>query len=69
MSNKVYDILKYIALIAIPAIAVFVALLGETWNIPYVAQIVATINGIGVLLGALLQVSNSNYKKINEIKK
>lgn len=66
MNSKTYDTLKYVALIGFPAFATFFGLLGDTWNIPYAAQIVTTINGTGIFLGALLQVSSHNYHKKNK---
>lgn len=61
MSNNTYDILKYIALICLPALVALVASLGEIWGIPYSVQIAATIAAIDTFLGACLQVSSANY--------
>lgn len=66
MKNKTYDILKYVALIGIPAIVTFLNTLGQTWGIEKINEITATITAIGVLLGALLQISSANYKKKDE---
>ena len=52
MSNKVYDRLKNIALIIIPALTMLWTTIGETWNIPYTTQVAATISAVGVFLGA-----------------
>lgn len=68
MSNKVYDILKYIALIGIPAIVVFINTLGKIWGFPNIDAISGTISAVGVLLGALLQLSSYNYSKKQEEK-
>lgn len=65
LSNKAYDILKWIALIAFPAvIALYTALTG-IWGWPYGEQIVGTLAALEVFLGAILQVSSSAYKKTN----
>lgn len=61
MSNKTYDLLKWVALIALPAVVTFVAAVGEIWGLPYTAQIAATIAAVDALLGACLQVSSANY--------
>lgn len=61
--NKVYDILKWIGLIALPAIAWFVGQIGPVWGMPYVDAIVTTLNAAGTLLGILIGVSTVNYKK------
>ena len=68
MSNSTYDFLKWVALILLPAVVVFVTGVGDIWNLPYYAQVAATIACIDTLLGACLQVSSSNYseKKFDE---
>lgn len=60
-SNKTYDILKYVALIALPAIQVFWLTVGKIWNINYTVEIGATIGAVALLLGTLLGVSTKNY--------
>ena len=65
MKNETYDVLKYIALIAMPALATFVLTVGEIWGIANVDAYGATITAIGMFLGALLQISSANYKKEN----
>lgn len=61
MSNRTYDILKYIALIALPALQVFWLTIGKIWNIAYTVEIGATIGAVALLLGTLLGVSTKNY--------
>lgn len=63
-NNKTYDILKYIALIALPAIQVFWLTIGKIWNIEYTVEIGATIGAVALLLGTLLGVSNKNFKQM-----
>lgn len=63
-SNKTYDILKWIALVALPALGAFYAAIGGIWGLPYVEQIVGTIAAVDALIGALLQISNAQYKKV-----
>lgn len=63
MSNKVYDFLKYLALIGLPAIATFTMAIFTIWNIPYCEQVVGTITAIDTLLGALLGVTSAKYNK------
>lgn len=63
MSNKTYDILKWIAQIALPAIAALYAALAGIWGLPHGEAIVGTISAIDVFMGALLGISSSNYKK------
>ncbi len=63
MSNKVYDILKWIALVVLPAIATLYLALSKIWGLPYGEQIVGTITAIDTFLGALLGISSINYAK------
>ena len=60
MSNRTYDILKYVALIALPAIQVFWLTIGKIWEIEYTVEIGATIGAVALLLGTLLGVSNQD---------
>ena len=63
MNNKVYDILKYVAQIVLPAIATLYFALSQIWGLPYGEQIVGTITAIDCFLGALLGISTLNYNK------
>ena len=65
MSNKVYDILKFIAQIVLPAIGTLYFALASIWGLPYGEQIVGTITAIDTFLGALLGISSSNYNSKN----
>ena len=63
LNNKVYDALKWVALIVLPALAVFYSDLAHIWNLPFGEQIPATIMSIDLFLGVVLGISNANYKK------
>ena len=63
LPNKLYDVLKWVALICLPAMAVFYFTIAKIWGLPYEAEIPATINAIAVLIGALIGISNKNYNK------
>ena len=63
MSNKVYDILKYIAQVALPALGTLYFALSEIWCLPYGQQIVGTITAVDACLGALLMISSAVYNK------
>lgn len=64
-SNSMYDILKYIAQIVLPAIATLYFALSQIWGLPYGEEIVGTITAIDCFLGALLGISTAQYKKNN----
>ena len=61
MSNNVYDILKKVALIILPALATLWLTVGKIWGLPYTTEIGATITAVAVFLGACLEVSSKNY--------
>ena len=63
MSNKVYDILKWIAMVVLPAVATLYFALAGIWGFPYGDQIVGTCLAVETLIGTLLQISNVQYKK------
>ena len=65
MSNKTYDILKWVAQIALPAVGTLYAAVAGIWGFPYGEDIVGTILAIDTFLGALLQVSTAKYNKVN----
>lgn len=62
MSNKLYDILKWLALVAFDAIGLFYQTLSAIWSLPYGDEVLATCVAISVCLGTLLQISSSKYK-------
>ena len=62
MSNRVYDTIKLISLIGTPAITLIAAII-SIWNIPYGAQITATLAAIDTFLGALVVILQMNYNK------
>ena len=63
MSNKLYDILKYIAQIVLPAAGALYFALAKIWGFPYGTEIVGTISAVDAFLGALLKVSTDQYYK------
>lgn len=68
LSNKAYDILKWIAQLLLPAVATLYFALAGIWGFPYGEQIVGTITAIDTFLGVILGISTAQYKKatINE---
>ena len=63
LSNKVYDVLKYITQIGLPATGTLYFALSGIWNLPYAEQVVGTITAVVTFLGVLLGISSANYKK------
>lgn len=66
MSNKVYDVLKYIAIVVLPAISALYFGLAQFWNLPYAEQICGTIALVATFLGQILRISNKQYKEQNK---
>lgn len=63
MSNKVYDILKYVAQIVLPALGTLYFALAAIWGLPYGEQVVGTITAVDAFLGAVLGIASYNYNK------
>lgn len=68
MNNKVYDVLKFIAQIVLPAIATFCITICKIWGLPLGEEVSATIMAIDTLLGAVLMISSNVYSKQNGVK-
>ena len=62
-SNRTFDALKWVAIVVLPALVLFIAKLFPVWNIPYGDQIADTLAAIQLLLGALLGVSTVQYDR------
>lgn len=67
LSNRTYDILKWVALVVIPASATLVLTVGKIWGLPYYDNIGATISAIGLFIAAVIGVSNKDYYQIEPI--
>ena len=63
LSNKVYDALKYITQIVLPAIGTLYFALSGIWGLPNAEQVVGTITAIVTFLGVILGISSANYNK------
>ena len=63
LKNDTYDILKWVAQILLPALAVLYSSLAKTWNLPFGNGITETIVAIDLFLGTLLGISSMNYYK------
>ena len=59
--NKMYDVLKWLCVLCLPALATAIRVIFAIWNIPYGEQISATIVALNAFLGACLGVSTIKY--------
>ena len=66
MSDKVYDVLKWIAQYLLPASATLYFALANIWGFPYAEQVVGTISAIDTFLGVMLGISTIQYNKDNK---
>ncbi len=68
LPDKVYNVLKWICIILLPALATLWFALGKIWGFPYLAEIEATIVAIDTFLGAILGISAINYSRLDNSK-
>ena len=66
MSNKVYNVLKWIAMYLLPGAGTLYFTLAGIWGLPYGEQIVGTITAVDTFLAIILGISTAQYKKKNE---
>ena len=62
-NGKVYDVLKYLALIGFNAVGVFYKAFAEIWNLPYGNQVALTCSALALFVGTLIGISSSRYNK------
>lgn len=63
LSNKAYDILKWIAMYLLPALGTLYFALAGIWGLPYGEEIVGTITAVDTFLAVLLGISAAKYNK------
>ena len=66
LPDKAYKALKWVALIALPAVAWLVGVVGPQWGLPHCGEIVTTINAVGLFVGALIGVSQPTSAKTDD---
>ena len=66
INDKVYNILKYVAQIALPALGTLYFALAGIWGFPYGEEIVGTITAVDTFLGVLLGISAATYSRKNQ---
>lgn len=65
MNDKVYNTLKWIAMILLPAAGTLYFALAGIWGFPFPEEVVGTITAVDTFLGVLLGISTANYNKKN----
>lgn len=66
LNSKLYDVLKWISIICLPALSLLVGALGQIWGWPDAEKITLTISAVATFLGALIGVSTYKYNKVDE---
>lgn len=67
LNDKVYDLLKWITMIVLPALGTLYFTLTTIWGFPYGEQVSGTVNALVLFLGAVLGISTANYKKFTKV--
>lgn len=65
MSNRTYDILKWVTMLALPALATLLRSLGAIWGIAIAPQLADTVVAINAALAMCLGISTLRYNKEN----
>ena len=66
MSNKMYDLLKKLAMIILPGLGALYFTIAGIWGLPFAEQVLGTIAAISTFLGVVLDASTRKYNKENE---
>lgn len=66
LSNKTYDILKWIAMYLLPALGTLYFALAGIWGLPFGEQVVGTITAVDTFLAVILKISTNTYNKQNQ---
>lgn len=63
-NNKVYNVLKYLALIVFNALGVFYKTIAEIWNLLYGNEVALTCSALALLVGTLIGISSYKYNNL-----
>lgn len=66
LPDKVYNVLKWIALVGLPALTAFYGVLGTTLHIPYTQEVLTIAVAFDTMLGAMLGISSAKYNKLGD---
>ena len=66
LSNKAYDVLKWIAMYFLPALGTLYFALSGIWGLPYGEEVVGTVTAVDTFLGVILGISSAKYNKEKE---
>lgn len=63
LSNETYDVLKWIVMLALPALATLINTVGSIWGITLAPQIADTVTAINAALAMVIGISTINYQR------
>lgn len=63
ITGKLYDQLKFLAQILLPALGTLYFALAGLWNLPSAQEVVGTVLAVDTFLGVLLGISSTQYNK------
>lgn len=63
LGNRTYDILKWVAMVLLPAVGTLYFALAQVWGFDYGPQVVGSVVALDTFLGAILQISTKSYNK------
>lgn len=66
ISDKLYDVLKWLSLVGLDAVGVFYKTISEIWSLPFGNEILATCAAVSLLIGALIGITSVTYMKTNK---
>lgn len=67
LPDKWYDILQWLALVALDAVGKFYQTIAKIWNLPYGQEVFETLVALSIFIGALVGISKVSWSKENEI--
>lgn len=69
LDNKWYDILKWVAIVALPALSTFIVVISKIWGWADLGSMIAqTITAVALLIGSLLGISSHLYRGLDDDK-
>lgn len=66
LPDKIYNLMKWVGLIFLPALATLYSVLAPMWGWPHPLEVVGSINAAAVFIGALIGVSQATAGNIND---
>ena len=69
LPDKVYDGLKWLCILGLPALSSLYSTLAGIWGWPFAEQVPQTLSAIGLAIGTVIGVSSATYNQKNTTEK